>query len=61
MERDCLKQDMSSLLKKLLIKGKGVDEETFPLNSIASQSNANRKTKLKRKKSFNLKCELNEQ
>lgn len=53
---------MSSLLKKLLIKGKGVDEETFPLNSIASQSNANRKNKTeKKKKIFNLKCELNEQ
>lgn len=41
---------MSSLLKKLLIKGKGVDEETFPLNSIASQSNANRKNKTEKKK-----------
>lgn len=41
---------MSSLQKKLLIKGKGVDEETLPLKSFASQSNSNRKTKTEKKK-----------
>lgn len=54
---------MSSLQKKVLIKGKGVDEETLPLKSFASHHNQilTEKTKLKRKKIFNLKYELNKQ